>query len=84
MNSSTSYLTLFSYTYSKREDAEQRKIMQENYPDIDIFLVHSARNHALWNAYIAEKWDKKHGKCRMKPTPGLKPTPYPTPEIPNV
>ena len=51
-------LTLFSYTYSKREDAEQRKIMQENYPDTDIFLVHSARNHALWNAYIAEKWKK--------------------------
>ena len=55
--------------------------MQENYPDIDIFLVQSARNHALWNAYIAEKWDKKHGKCRMIPTPRLKPTPYPSPEI---
>ena len=55
--------------------------MQENYPDIDIFLVHSARNHALWNAYIAEKWDKKHGKCRIHPTTGMNPTPYPSPEI---
>ncbi len=58
--------------------------MQENYPDIDIFLVHSAQNHALWNAYIAEKWDKKHGKCRIHPTTGMNPTPYPSPEIPNV
>ena len=24
--------------------------MQENYPDIDIFLVHSAQNRALGNA----------------------------------
>ena len=85
MNSSTSYPhTVFLHIYSKREDAEQRKIMQENYPDTDIFLVLSARNHALWNAYIAEKWGKKHGKCRIHPTTGMNPTPYPSPEIPNV
>ena len=92
MNSSTSYPhTVFLHIYSKREDAEQRKIMQENYPDIDIFLVHSARNHALWNAYNTEKKKKngektggKDGKCRMIPTPGLNPTPYPSHEIPNV
>ena len=39
--------------------------MQENYPDTDIFLVLSARNHALWNAYMTEKrW--KNGMKRRK------------------
>ena len=31
-----------------------------------------------------EKQDEEHGKCRISPTPGLNPTPYPSPEIPNV
>ena len=66
MNSSTSYPhTVFLHIYSKREDAEQRKIMQENYPDIDIFLVHSAQNHALWNTYNTENW-WKNGMNRRK------------------
>ena len=30
-----------------------------------------------------EKQDEQHGKCRIHPTPGLNPTPYPSPEIPN-
>ena len=85
MNSSTSYPHIALLTHKrKREDAGQRKIMQGNYPDTDIFLLHSAQNHALWNAYIAKKMDKKHGKCRIHPTTGLNHTPYPSPEIPNV
>ena len=56
MNSSTSYPHIALLTHKKkREDAGQRKIMQENYLDTDIFLVLSARNHALWNAYNTEK-----------------------------
>ena len=30
------------------------------------------------------KRDEKHRKCRIRPTPVLNPTPYPSPEIPNV
>ena len=30
-----------------------------------------------------EKQNEQHGKCRIHPTPGLNPTPYPSPEIPN-
>ena len=30
-----------------------------------------------------ERQNEQHGKCRIHPTPGLNPTPYPSPETPN-
>ena len=42
MNSSTSYLTLFSYTYSKREDAEQGKSCKKTIrtPTFSLCILH--------------------------------------------
>ena len=31
-----------------------------------------------------DKQDEQQRKCRMNPTPDLYPTPYPTPETPNI
>ena len=50
----------------------------------DSFLLHLARKRTGLRPKKKGKRDEKHRKCRIYPTPGLNPTPYPSPEILNV